>query len=61
MFSGYSEFSEARYFADQAGVFEVRKSTVPQQGKVMMQVRARSCDTPLAFTRSQQYRVVLYR
>ena len=36
----YDEFSEASYFADQAGVFEIRKSNLSpdKKGMVMTQV-----------------------
>lgn len=34
----YAEFSEADYFADQAGVYEIRTSKNRSLGKVMMQV-----------------------
>ena len=34
----YPEFSEADYFADQAGVYEIRQSTVKEFSRVMMQV-----------------------
>ena len=40
MITGYDEFSEARYFTDQAGVFEIRKSALSpgSKGMVMSQV-----------------------
>lgn len=37
-FEGYEEYSEANYFADQYGVYEIRQSKHPGLGKVMMQV-----------------------
>ena len=36
--TGYSEFSEADYFADQAGVYEIRQSNFKESSRVMMQV-----------------------
>ena len=38
MYTDYAEFSEADYFADQAGVYEIRKSSNEKLGQVMMQV-----------------------
>ncbi|XP_002734950.1 galactocerebrosidase-like [Saccoglossus kowalevskii] len=37
-FEKYAEFSEADYFADQSGVFEIRQSNDLEHGKVMRQV-----------------------
>jgi len=34
----YDEFSEADYFADQTGVWEIRNDSVGTKGKVMEQV-----------------------
>ena len=36
--TGYPEFSEANYFADQAGVYEIRQSSIKEFSQVMMQV-----------------------
>ena len=38
----YNEFSEANYFSDQSGIFEIRKSQ-HNQGKVMTQVHRHKC------------------
>ena len=35
----YEEYSEADYFADQTGVWEIRQDTQGIKGKVMEQVR----------------------
>ena len=35
----YEEYSEANYFADQTGVWEIRQDTQGTKGKVMEQVR----------------------
>ena len=37
-FVGYPKFSEASYFADQSGVFEVATAKDPRHGNVMQQV-----------------------
>ena len=37
-FVGYPQFSEASYFADQSGVFEVATAKDPRHGNVMQQV-----------------------
>ena len=36
--SAYPEYSEAQYFADQTGVFEITKAQDPSHGNVMRQV-----------------------
>jgi hypothetical protein len=38
MMTAYKEYSEAKYFADQAGVYEISKSKIPSLGMVMKQV-----------------------
>ena len=35
----YEEYSEANYFADQTGVWEIRQDSQGMKGKVMEQVR----------------------
>lgn len=35
---GYEEYSEANYFADQTGVWEIRQDSTGMKGKVMEQV-----------------------
>ncbi|XP_070540042.1 galactocerebrosidase-like [Ptychodera flava] len=37
-FEGYAEFSEASYFADQSGVFEIHQTNDVEHGKVMRQM-----------------------
>ena len=38
--TGYPEYGEARYFADQSGVFEIMSTSDPSHQKVMTQVVA---------------------
>ena len=35
---GYKQYSEAKYFADQSGVFEIAPSKDPTHGNAMIQV-----------------------